>query len=102
MQNNLNQVYAAYLKNLGIPDFNSMQLEVIEKAGVANDLMVLAPTGSGKTLPFLVAVVNKMNPKATGVQAMVVAPSRELALQIEQVFRNMKTSLRLSCSVLNE
>jgi superfamily II DNA/RNA helicase len=97
MDENLNVVYGEFLKNLSIAVLNPMQEAVIRKAGFGNNLMLLAPTGSGKTLAFLIAVVNKINPKEKGVQAIIVAPSRELALQIEQVFKTMKTSFKVSC-----
>ena len=97
MQHNLNNTYAEFLKNLSIPEFNEMQLAVIEKATSVNNLMLLAPTGSGKTLAFLIPVVNKLQADAEGVQALIVVPSRELALQIEQVFKLMKTSFKVSC-----
>lgn len=97
MQNDLNTVHADFLKNLSIDAFNEMQLALIEKASEANNILLLSPTGSGKTLAFLMAIINKLDPNARSVQAMVVAPSRELALQIEQVFRNMKTNFKVSC-----
>jgi len=97
MQTNLNETYAEFLKNLSIPEFNEMQLAVIEKATSVNNLMLLAPTGSGKTLAFLIPVVSKLQADAEGVQALIVVPSRELALQIEQVFKLMKTSFKVSC-----
>ena len=97
MQHNLNNTYAEFLKNLSIPEFNEMQLAVSEKATSVNNLMLLAPTGSGKTLAFLIPVVNKLQADAEGVQALIVVPSRELALQIEQVFKLMKTSFKVSC-----
>lgn len=74
-----------------------MQLELIEKAEPGTNLMLLAPTGSGKTLAFLTAVFSKLSAKDKLVQAIIVAPSRELALQIEQVFRTMKTSYKVTC-----
>jgi superfamily II DNA/RNA helicase len=97
MQPDLNVVYAEFLKNLSIAELNPMQKAVIEKASSANDLMLLASTGTGKTLAFLIAVYNRLNTQDRGVQAIVVAPSRELALQIEQVFKTMKTSYKVSC-----
>lgn len=96
MQSNLNAIHSAFLKNLSITAFNEMQSEFIEKAASQNNLMLLAPTGSGKTLAFLIPLVNKLSKEATGVQALIVTPSRELALQIEQVFRTMKTSFKIS------
>lgn len=97
MQNNLNTTYGEFLKNLSIPEFNAMQEEIIEKTASTDNIMILAPTGSGKTLAFLVAVLNNLRPEERGVQALIVAPSRELSLQIEQVFRTMKTSFKVSC-----
>jgi superfamily II DNA/RNA helicase len=97
MQDDLNVVHSEFLKNLSIAEFNTMQKAVIEKAASTNNIMLLAPTGTGKTLAFLIAVINKLDANDRGVQAIVVAPSRELALQIEQVFRTMKTSFKVSC-----
>lgn len=97
MPDNLNEVHAEFLKNLSIPAFNPMQEAVIQKAVETNNLLLLAPTGSGKTLAFLIALYNRLSAADDGVQGLVVAPSRELALQIEQVFKAMKTSFKVSC-----
>jgi superfamily II DNA/RNA helicase len=97
MNSSMNARYGEILKNLSIESFNPMQEAVIEKMGSLDNLMLLAPTGSGKTLAFLVSVLNTLRTDASGVQALIVAPSRELSLQIEQVFRAMKTSFKVSC-----
>ena len=97
MQKDRNTIQGEFLKNLSITELNEMQAAVIEKAAITNNLMLLAPTGSGKTLAFLLPLISKLRPDATGVQALIVAPSRELSLQIEQVFRSMKTSYKVSC-----
>ena len=97
MKKNLSAEQELYLKNLSIAELNVMQTKAIEKAATGNNLMLLAPTGSGKTLAFLLPILTKINPKASVVQALIVTPSRELALQIEQVFRAMKTSYKISC-----
>jgi superfamily II DNA/RNA helicase len=97
MQNNPKPTHAEYLKNLSIAEFNEMQNAVIEKAATTKNLMLLAPTGSGKTLAFLVPLVDSLKESIGGVQALIVAPSRELSLQIEQVFKSMKTSYKVSC-----
>jgi superfamily II DNA/RNA helicase len=97
MSTHPNSAYAAFLKNLSIPAFNEMQLDTIEKAAKAENLTLLAPTGSGKTLAFLIPLVAQLRSGANGVQALVVAPSRELSLQIEQVYRSMKTNYKVSC-----
>lgn len=96
MQNNLIAANAEFLKNLSIAAFNEMQTTFIEKASTTDNLMLLSPTGSGKTLAFLIPLVNRLSAEAEGVQALIVTPSRELALQIEQVFKAMKTSFKVS------
>jgi len=96
MQHNLNSVYAEFLKNLSITALNPMQETVIERTATSNHVMLVSPTGTGKTLGFLISIVQKFKP-VQGVQAIVVAPSRELALQIESVFKNMKTGYKVTC-----
>jgi len=90
--------YTAFLKNLSIEALNDMQIAAIQKAATAANMMLLAPTGSGKTLAFLFPLVTQLNPDANGVQALIVAPSRELVLQIESVFNAMKTGYKVSCT----
>lgn len=97
MPQDLNVVHAGFLKNLSILKLNEMQEAIIEKAASANNLMLVAATGTGKTLAFLIAVYNRLNAGDTRLQAIIVAPSRELALQIEQVFKNMKTLFKVTC-----
>src|SRR6478736_2497138 len=97
MQSNLNLQYADLLKNLSIPEFNEMQKAVIEKSADKPNITLLSPTGSGKTIGFLIPVLNALKPDVQEVQALIIAPSRELALQIEQVFKSMKTSYKVSC-----
>ena len=85
------------LKNLKISSLNAIQKASLEATKITNDLILLAPTGSGKTLGFLLPVLNRLNPDKEGIQALVLAPSRELALQIEQVFRDMGTGYKVNC-----
>lgn len=97
MQRNPNTEYASFLKNLSLEKFTPMQEAMLEKAATIGNLMLLAPTGSGKTLAFLIPLINRLRQDSRDVQALVIAPSRELCLQIEQVFRSMKTSYKVSC-----
>lgn len=97
MQNDSKANISRYLENLSIEALNKMQVSTLEKAVSAKNLMLLAPTGSGKTLAFLLPLLHQLLPEETGVQALIVAPSRELSLQIEQVFRTMKTAYKVSC-----
>jgi ATP-independent RNA helicase DbpA len=59
--------------------------------------MLLADTGSGKTLAFLLPVAQLLERKEPASQALIIVPSRELALQIEQVFKKMGTGFKITC-----
>ena len=86
------------LRNLGIEELNPMQLATLEAFGVDKNLVLLSPTGSGKTLAFLLPMAQRLDAENDDVQAVILAPSRELALQIETVFKLMRTPFRvLSC-----
>jgi superfamily II DNA/RNA helicase len=84
------------LSKLKITSLNEMQLAAID-AATERDVVLLSPTGSGKTLGFLLPVLELLKTGKQGVQAVVLVPSRELALQIEQVFRQMGTGHKVNC-----
>ena len=87
---------ADILNNLGILSLNPMQ-EAAQRAILGdNDLFLVAPTGSGKTIGFLLPIFQLLNPNQAGVQCLVLAPSRELAMQIEQVWRTMATGYKVN------
>ncbi len=86
-----------FLENLQIAKLNDMQLASIEANQNTSDVILLSPTGSGKTLGFLLPLVLKLQAQIAGIQALVIVPSRELALQIEQVFKAMKTGFKVNC-----
>ena len=73
------------IRETGIPELNDMQRAVL--AVKSRSLVLLAPTGSGKTLAFTLAMLKRLGPPGTGVAALVLAPSRELAIQIFDVMR---------------
>jgi ATP-independent RNA helicase DbpA len=85
------------LSFLKIKELNEMQLTVLEANKNDQDIILLSDTGSGKTLGFLLPLLEMMEPGNKSTQAIVVVPSRELALQIEQVFRSMVTGYKVTC-----
>ncbi len=85
------------LEHLKIASLNEMQIASIEAGKNTNDIILLSPTGSGKTLAFLLPVLIQLDAKITGVQLMILVPSRELALQIETVFKSMNTGFKVNC-----
>lgn len=86
------------LANLKIEQLNVMQQTAVDAYREGGDLVLLSPTGSGKTLAYLLPLVSSLKPGQQGVQAVILVPSRELALQIEQVFKSMNTEFKImSC-----
>ena len=62
-----------------------------------NDVVLISPTGSGKTLGFLLPILQLIDKDKVGVQVLIIVPSRELALQIEKVFKQMSTPFKINC-----
>lgn len=85
------------LENLKIESLNQMQESALKAAIKPGDLVLLSPTGSGKTLGFLLPLIESLDKTHTGIQALILVPSRELALQIEQVFKQMGTGFKVNC-----
>lgn len=84
------------LANLGISDLNEMQ-EVSHDAIInENNVLLLSPTGSGKTLAFLLPIFELLQPEILSVQCLILVPSRELGLQIEQVWKKMSTGYKVN------
>lgn len=82
---NYSEIAANIKGRLGIAELNAMQLAV--KASRAHKLILRAPTGSGKTVAFAIALLRSLRPSTGSVQGVVLAPSRELVLQIHDVVR---------------
>ncbi|MCH5715012.1 DEAD/DEAH box helicase [Niabella hibiscisoli] len=88
----------AYLRNLKIKELNDMQLATIAAAGTHHDMILLSNTGSGKTLAFLLPMLATLKADINLAQALILVPSRELALQIEAVLKQMQTGFKvLAC-----
>ncbi len=88
---------AQILERLNITALNEMQLNTESAIASGKDVMVLSATGSGKTLAFFLPLVAHLQKDLKKVQVMVIVPSRELALQIEQVFRSLQSGFKVSC-----
>jgi superfamily II DNA/RNA helicase len=95
MQNN-STIIDNSLRSMGIESLNAMQTATLEADGKDQDIILLSPTGSGKTLAYLLPVLESLDPDSQKVQALVLAPSRELAQQIEQVWRSMGTGFKVN------
>ncbi len=84
------------LAKLGITQLNPMQLAMQEAMEKSAHLILLSPTGTGKTLAFLLPLLLQLDPTCEEVQLLILVPSRELAIQIEQVVRQMGTGFKVN------
>jgi superfamily II DNA/RNA helicase len=84
------------LLNLGIESLNKMQVAAETSILIDSDVVLLSPTGSGKTLAFLLPIFQLLEEDNNKVQCMIIVPSRELGLQIEQVWKKMATTFKVN------
>lgn len=79
-----------------ITALNEMQHAALN-AAAKSDVVLVSPTGSGKTLGFLLPVLSLLDADIALVQVLILVPSRELALQIEQVFKTISSGFKVNC-----
>jgi len=84
------------LDKFGIAALNPMQKEAAKAIDSQADLVLLSPTGTGKTLAFLLPLIETLNVNLDEIQLLILVPSRELAQQIEQVVRKMGSGLKVN------
>jgi len=84
------------LQKLNIQVLNPMQEEAIPLIENTTNTILLSPTGTGKTLAFSLPLLTILDPESPDVQALILVPSRELAIQIEQVIRSMGSGYKVN------
>ena len=83
------------LDKLRIEQLNEMQQHAAEAILRSDgDVVLLSPTGSGKTLAYLLPLIQLLDSSSEAVQALVVVPGRELAMQSDTVLKNMGSGFR--------
>ena len=82
---------------MGIDELNEMQHVALEawKSG-GGDLVLYSPTGTGKTLAFAMCVLQALKPPMQQLQAVVLAPSRELVMQTAEIIRILATGYKVT------
>ena len=83
-------------EKMGIKELNPMQRQMMAQASESRDIILLSPTGSGKTLAFVLPMLKILRPSTGRVQAIVVAPSRELVIQISQIITKLATGFKVT------
>lgn len=81
-------------ERLGIGELNQMQKQMMASASEGRDLILLSPTGSGKTLAFILPMLKMLRTSTGRVQAVVIAPSRELVIQIAGVLQKIGAGMK--------
>jgi superfamily II DNA/RNA helicase len=84
------------LAKLNITALNPMQEEAVSVIETTANTILLSPTGTGKTLAFCLPLIDSLDPASNEIQALILVPSRELAIQIEQVIRIMGSGYKVN------
>ncbi|MGH2478332.1 MAG: DEAD/DEAH box helicase [Ktedonobacteraceae bacterium] len=88
------------LANIEITEPTPIQVEAIPALLAGHDLVGQSATGSGKTLAYGIPLVERVAQKERSVQALVLVPTRELAVQVSAVLNKLAVSRRLSIALL--
>jgi len=81
--------YLDILKKQGIINPTKVQEKVIPQVIAGNDMIVQSPTGTGKTLAYLLPILSLINQNSDDLQGLIIVPTRELALQISTVAKSL-------------
>ena len=84
-------------ERLGITEINEMQLTMLSAANTARDIILLSPTGGGKTLAYVIPMLKALKPENGRVQAVIIAPSRELTVQIYNIIKSIIQGHKVTC-----
>ena len=82
------------LNKLKIERLNPMQEEALLAISSTSNTVLLSPTGTGKTVAFLLPTIEALDKNCENTQMVILVPSRELAIQIEQVIREMGSGFK--------
>lgn len=91
------EITEAIKTRLGISQLNEMQTTMTERAHESGDMILLAPTGTGKTIAFLIPLLKALKKPDGRLQALIIAPSRELVQQIDEITREIATGYKVTC-----
>ncbi|MFC4711264.1 DEAD/DEAH box helicase [Planococcus dechangensis] len=83
----LSPVWQEKWKETGFTELMPIQQQMIPEMVAGNDIVAESPTGSGKTLAYILPILQRVDPKKPNTQAMIIAPSQELSMQIVNVLR---------------
>ena len=97
---NLDKNIIKGLNNLKYKEPSKVQSEVIPYLLNKKDVIVKSKTGSGKTASFAIPLCEKIDIENNSVQGLIIAPTRELALQIKEEIQNIGRIKKVRCSAI--
>ncbi len=83
------------IEKMGFEEATPIQSETIPLALAGGDVIGQAQTGTGKTVAFGVPMIEKINPKVDAVQGLIIAPTRELAIQVSEELYKLGSDQRI-------
>lgn len=96
----LNERTLATLRHIGYEQPSPIQDQTIELALAGKDVLGLANTGTGKTAAFLLPAIEKLVANPAPISVLILAPTRELAQQIDEEFRRFAAGQRLYSALI--
>lgn len=84
------------VSKLGFNEINDMQRRALSAASESREIILTSPTGSGKTVAFTLPMLKWLNPPSGRLQAVIIAPSRELVIQIAGVVRTLAGGFKVA------
>lgn len=87
---------SSFLNKFEITSLNPMQEEAYQAIRQKSDVVLLSPTGTGKTLAFILPLIDQLDASIEEIQLLILVPTRELAQQIEQVIRKMGSGFKVN------
>lgn len=97
----LNPFLQTNLRKHGFLQPSPVQAQAIPPALAGSDVVATAPTGTGKTLAFVLPMLEALSAKkGTGVRAVVLSPTRELAIQINEAFVQVAAGTKIRSAVV--
>ncbi len=96
-QLNVDQEILKAIENMGFKELTEIQEKAIPSAMRGENILGSSSTGSGKTLAFLIPVLEKTSWEESDANTLILAPSRELAVQIQNEYNVLGRYKRLSC-----
>lgn len=91
---NIAEIKQSAIEAMGFDRLTLMQETMLDEQSLGQNILLLSPTGSGKTIAFLLPVIKHIHDHRS---ALIIVPSRELALQIDEVFHKLRTGIRSIC-----